>query len=279
MENILKVLSAKKALGLVILFADLLACRTMSYLDPTATSRPTHTPTAVASPVAVVVPSATETAQPTMTSIPTLTPRVVPALPTTTATPPTATHTPVATSVPPQPPLEGGTWDFEGGWYNRPSGFEGRTDRVAEGWNYFRRRGQYGQATFNENKNPVNVHRGIRSQELAFESSDGEAGLYRSIPVILNHRYTISAWGIHYPSPTPIELSLGIDLTGGKDYEAATVKWFPWDKTGEAIWLHTQVTIRASSPQMTIFLKAAHRVAASGGATLFDDVRVTDEGE
>jgi hypothetical protein len=182
-------------------------------------------------------------------------------------------------AAPPQPPREGGTWDFEGGWYDSPSGFEGRMDRVAEDWKLFRQRGQFGQATFNENKNPVNVHRGIRSQELAFESSDGEAGVYRSLQVIPNHRYTISAWGIHYPSPTPIELYLGVDLTGGTDYRAATMQWSLWRETADAQWLHTEVTIRTTSPTMAIFLKAVHRVAAGGGATLFDDVSVTDLGE
>lgn len=152
-------------------------------------------------------------------------------------------------------------------------------DRVAEDWKFFRRRGQFGQATFNENKNPVNVHRGIRSQELAFESSDGDAGVYRSLQIIPNHRYVISAWGIHYPSPTPMELYLGVDLTGGSDYQAATVQWSPWRETVDAQWLRTEVTIRATGPTMTIFLKAAHRVAAGGGATLFDDVSVTDLGE
>ena len=152
-------------------------------------------------------------------------------------------------------------------------------DRVAEDWKLFRQRGQFGQAPFNENKNPVNVHRGIRSQELAFESSDGEAGVYRSLQVIPNHRYTISAWGIHYPSPTPIELYLGVDLTGGTDYRAATMQWSLWRETADAQWLHTEVTIRTTSPTMAIFLKAVHRVAAGGGATLFDDVSVTDLGE
>jgi len=152
-------------------------------------------------------------------------------------------------------------------------------DRIAEDWKFFRRRGQFGQATFNENKNPVNVHRGIRSQELAFESSDGEAGVYRSLPVISNHRYTISAWGIHYPSPTPTELFLGVDLAGGNNYQAATVQWSPWNETEDAKWLHTQVTVRTTGTTMTIFLKAVHRTAAGGGATLFDDVTVVDLGE
>jgi len=149
-------------------------------------------------------------------------------------------------------------------------------DRVAEGWKVFRRRGEFGEPTFNENKNPVNVHRGIRSQEIAFESSDGEAGVHRTLDGVPNHRYRISAWGIHYPSPTPIELFLGVDLTGGGDDQAPSVKWFSWNATEDAQWLHAQTEIRATGPRLTIFLKAVHRVAAGGGATLFDDVSIVD---
>jgi hypothetical protein len=265
--------------GVVLLSAlsmgGLAACRTPEPTpSPTRTPRPTFTSVPVVTPTFTPLPAPTDA--PTATAPPR--PTSAPAAPRATATPhpPTPTRAPAA---PPQPPLNGGTWDFEGGWYNTPSGFEGRVDRVAEGWKFFRRRGQYGQPTFNENKNPVNVHRGIRSQEIAFESSDGEAGVYRSLSVIPNHRYTISAWGIHYPSPTPIELFLGVDTTGGGDWQAVSVQWFPWNETGEATWLHTQATIRVTGTTMTIFLKAVHRVAAGGGATLFDDVSVTDLGE
>jgi hypothetical protein len=72
------------------------------------------------------------------------------------------------------------------------------------------------------------VHRSTRSQEIAFESSDGDAGLLRTFDVIPKHRYTISAWGIHFPSPSPIELDVGVDLTGGLDSRADTVDWYPW---------------------------------------------------
>ena len=258
-----------------LIIGGLAACRTPEPTPlPTRTPRPTFTSVPIVPPTFTPLPAPTDA--PTATAPPR--PTSAPIAPRTTAPPlpQTATRAPAA---PPQPPREGGTWDFEGGWYDSPSGFEGRMDRIAEDWKFFRRRGQFGQATFNENKNPVNVHRGIRSQELAFESSDGEAGVYRSLPVISNHRYTISAWGIHYPSPTPTELFLGVDLAGGNNYQAATVQWSPWNETEDAKWLHTQVTVRTTGTTMTIFLKAVHRTAAGGGATLFDDVTVVDLGE
>lgn len=261
----------------VLIIGELAACRTPEPPPmPSDTPRPTFTAVPTVTPTFTPLPAPTNTATTTATPSPA---RSIITAPRATATlrAPTATRPPAA--APPQPPREGGTWDFEGGWYNTPSEFEGRVDRVAEDWKFFRRRGQFGQATFNENKNPANVHRGIRSQELAFESSDGEAGVNRSLPVIPNHRYTISAWGIHFPSPTPIELYLGVDLTGGGNWQAATVQWFPWNETSEATWLHTQATVRATGTTMTIFLKAVHRIAAGGGATLFDDVSIIDLGE
>lgn len=152
-------------------------------------------------------------------------------------------------------------------------------DYIGVEWNYFRHRGENGQGTFNENKNQANVHRGARSQEIAFESSDGDAGILRTIDVIPGHRYVISAWGIHFPSPSPIELDVGIDLSGGLDSRADTVEWYPWRETGEGKWLYTEETLQATGSQMTIYLRVTHRVAAPGGATLLDDVRVMDRGE
>lgn len=257
------------------LLGALAGCNFLATPTPLPTNTPRPTFTRMPSPMnTIVVPTPSATPVPTDTPAPTSAPtRVV--RPT---NPPAASPSPTRASVPPQPPREGGVWDFEGGWYDRPSGFEGRVDRVAEGWQFFRRRGQFGQATFNENKNPVNVHRGIRSQEIAFESSDGEAGVLRTLDVVPNHRYRISAWGIHYPSPSPIELFLGVDLTGGQDAFAATVQWFPWPEKEHTRWLQNQQTVRATTTKMTVFLKAVHRVAAGGGATLFDDVSIIDLG-
>jgi predicted phosphoadenosine phosphosulfate sulfurtransferase len=79
-------------------------------------------------------------------------------------------------------------------------------------------------------------------------------------------------------SESPVELSLGVDLTAGENWEVAAVTWHPWDETGEDIWVRTQVTVRATGPALTIFLKGYHQFAAQGGATLFDDVQVIDLG-
>ena len=122
------------------------------------------------------------------------------------------------------------------------------------------------------------MHSGERSQEITFDFVSAEAGIAKQAQTIPGYRYQIEAWGKHVQSESPVELSLGVDLTGGGNWQAATVEWYPWDETGEDIWVHTQVTVRASGETLTIFLKGYHPLAAQGGATLFDDVRVVDLG-
>jgi hypothetical protein len=105
-----------------------------------------------------------------------------------------------------------------------------------------------------------------------------EAGVYCRAQTIPGHCYQIEAWGKHVRSASPVELSLGVDLTGGEDWRAGTVTWHPWDQIEEEVWVHTQVVVQAVGQALTIFLKGYHPSAAQGGATLFDDVRVVDLG-
>jgi hypothetical protein len=149
---------------------------------------------------------------------------------------------------------------------------------VAAGWSAFVTPGNPASSCLNENKNPTNVHRGQRSQELTFDFTATIAGIYRTVPVTPGHHYAVSAWGKHIQSASPVELALGIDLSGGQDHQAASVQWFPWDEVAEDAWVHTEETVTATGPSITIFLKAHHPQPAQGGATLFDDVRVVDLG-
>lgn len=130
----------------------------------------------------------------------------------------------------------------------------------------------------NENKNLDNVHRGERSQEITFDFIAAEAGLYRSARTIPGHRYQIEAWGKHIRSASPVELWLGVDPMGGENWQAASVTWYPWDETGEDVWVRTRVIVQAGGESLTVFLKGRHPQAMQGGATLFDDVRVVDLG-
>jgi hypothetical protein len=149
---------------------------------------------------------------------------------------------------------------------------------VAEGWRAFLAPGKPASSCFNENKNPANVKSGERSQEITFDFISAEAGIFRQAQTIPGHRYQIEAWGKHVRSQSPVELSLGVDLTGAEDWQAASVTWHPWDEIEEEIWVHTQVVVQSTGQSLTIFLKGYHPYAAQGGATLFDDVRVVDLG-
>jgi hypothetical protein len=87
----------------------------------------------------------------------------------------------------------------------------------------------------------------------------------------------MSAWGKH-KSASPVELTLGVDLSGGQDPQAASVQWFPWGQVPEDDWVHTEETVTATGHSMTIFLTAHHPQPDQGGATLLDNVSVRDLG-
>jgi hypothetical protein len=149
---------------------------------------------------------------------------------------------------------------------------------VAVGWHAFVAPGTPASSCLNENKNVANIHRGERSQEITFDFISAEAGILKHAQTIPGHRYLIEAWGKHVRSQSPVEVFLGVDLSGGENWQAASVVWYPWDETGEDVWVHTQVTVRAPGETLTVFLKGYHPLAMQGGATLFDDVRVEDLG-
>lgn len=156
-----------------------------------------------------------------------------------------------------------------------PAGADCPAGNLAKGWKAWVFPGEYGYSCLNENKNPVNVHAGQRSQEITFDFIDGEGGIFRRLETTPRWQYTVEAWGIHSPSGTPVELFLGLDPSGGENPSAASVRWFPWREKGEAAWVRTTETLTATGPFLTIFLKGKHGVAVQGGATLFDDVRIS----
>ena len=123
------------------------------------------------------------------------------------------------------------------------------------------------------------MHSGQRSQELTFDFVQAEAGIYRQAQTLAGHRYQVEAWGKHVRSASPVELSLGIDLTGGQDWQSPSVTWYPWDSDEEEAWVHTQRVVHATGNSLTVLLKGFHPAAVQGGATFFDDVRVVDLGQ
>ena len=251
--------------------------------DPTDSPVPPTLPPptfTAAAPPTPTAPPPTDTpvlATPTAEPVPTDTP--IPLPPTDTPIPPSPpTDTPVP--APTTPPQEGGSWDMEEGFVkgSSPLSEDCAGWAVAAGWSAFVTPGNPASSCLNENKNPANVHRGQRSQELTFDFTATTAGIYRTVSVTPGYRYAVSAWGKHIKSASPVELALGVDLNGGQDHQAASVQWFPWDEVAEDAWVHTEETITATGPSMTIFLKAHHPQPVQGGATLFDDVSVRDLG-
>ncbi len=229
---------------------------------------PTFTPDPFAPPT---LPPATATVEPTLALTPTL------------AVTPTVTAVPVKKkpTLPPDPPLQGGDWDFEADfipWPN-PHGEPCPGARVASGWTAFVEKGQYGSSCMNENLYKPNVFSGAKSQEITFDFISANAGVWRAIPTKAGHRYKITAYAKHDHSLSPVEMALGVDLTGDTTWTATTVQWVPWANAAEDTWNPTEETVTATGSQMTIFIKGRHPMAEQGGKTVIDNVSVIDLGE
>ncbi|MBI1881787.1 MAG: hypothetical protein HYR94_26720 [Chloroflexi bacterium] len=254
-----------------------LATRELESAEPAVilplNSAPTDTPN----------PNAPPTLPPLPLDTPTPTPEITPTLEIT----PTIALTQVVVATPkpkpvvePDPPLQGGDWDFEADfipWPN-PYGEPCPGARVAAGWTAFVENGPYGSSCMNENLYQPNVFSGLKSQEMTFDFISANSGVLRPIPTKVGHRYNIVAYAKHDRSIAPVEMALGVDLTGGTDWTAATVQWFAWDGAAEDTWSPTEETITATGEVMTILIKGFHPMADQGGKTVIDNVSVTDLG-
>ena len=229
---------------------------------------PTHTPNPNAVllptdiPVAIVVTATIEIA------------------PTATLTKEVAAVAPPKPRATPAPPLQGGDWDFESDfipWPN-PYGEPCPGAAVSSGWTAFVEEGPYGSSCMNENLYQPNVFSGAKSQEITFDFISANSGVFRTIPTTPGHRYSVVAYAKHDHSISPVEMALGLDLTGGNIWNTETVQWFAWDGSAEDTWLETEETVTANGEQMTIFIKGFHPMADLGGKTVIDNVSVTDLG-
>lgn len=233
---------------------------------------PTYTP----DPNVTLTPVITATITATITS--TLTTELA-ETPTPEAAIPTAPPPPTPTS-PPAEPLQGGVWDFEEGfsvWQN-PFGDVCPGSGLANGWSSFTTRDQFGSACFNETVWQANVHSGVSAQEITFAYVGIEAGIFRSAPTIPGHRYTVEAFMRREFSPAKVEISLGLDPTGGANWQADTVQWFPWLEDLENEWSRTEATATAAAETMTIFIKGSHPYPEPGGTLRLDSIRIVDLG-
>jgi hypothetical protein len=233
---------------------------------------PTHTPDPNAPPT--VTPRSTAT----LAATPTTSATIEAALPKSPAATPAPAKPTVSATL--DPPLAGGSWDFEANFepWGNPFGEPCPGASVGSGWVAFTAAGQYGSSCFNENLYQPNVFSGLKSQEITFDFIDAHSGVLRTIPTQIGHQYNIMAYAKHDHSISPIEMALGVDLTGGTEWSAESVQWFPWDGTAEDTWLLTEKTVTATGESMTIFIKGFHPQGDQGGKTVIDNVSVTDLG-
>lgn len=177
----------------------------------------------------------------------------------------------------------GGEWDFESGFY-----FIQEFDRigsVGNGWRWWSDKLAYnnqfyGFGTHNENKNPVNVSRGIRSQEITMTCATGWAGVYRTVTVPANHRIRIEFDARTTWSEVQALIFCGVNVSGATDYayDSHSTVWHPWG--GEpGPWKRVSVTVTSAGPRLTVFIAERHEYPSCQGATfLFDNVEIFDDG-
>lgn len=234
---------------------------------PTYTPDPNATPTPVLTSTLVVTSTITSEPEETPTPAPTIAP--APTMPPT--PPPTA---PLAE------PLGGGAWDFEDGFvtWGNPYGDVCPGSGLAVGWTAFTSRDQYGSSCMNETVWKDNVYSGQSAQEITFAYVGVQAGIFKAAPTIPGHRYTVEAYMRREFSPAKVEVSLGIDLSGGTDWQAESAQWFPWNEDVDDAWARTEVTVTATGETMTIFIKGSHPYPEPGGTLRLDSVRVIDIG-
>jgi hypothetical protein len=237
---------------------------------PTATPDPNATPTLIITSTLIV--TSTLTAEPEAASTPAA--AAVAEAPATPVPPPPTPTVPLAE------PLRGGAWDFEEGFaeWGNPYGDGCPGSGLAAGWAAFTSRDQFGSSCMNQTVWKDNVYSGESAQEITFAYVGNQAGVYKSAPTIPGHRYTIEAFARREFSPATLELSLGVDLTGGGDWQADTVQWFPWAEEIDDAWARTEVTITALGEVMTVFIKGSHPYPEPGGALRIDAISVVDIG-
>jgi hypothetical protein len=244
----------------------------------TLADAPTYTPDPNATPTltATVATAATLTKTLTATVEPTASPAEAPAAE---APQPPSSPTPAPTPVLSEP-LQSGAWDFEEGFdpWRNPHGDTCPVGALGKGWSAFTTRDKYGSACMNRTDWAGNVFSGHNAQEITFAYVGIEAGIFKTAPAIAGHRYTIEAHMRREFSPAKVAMALGVDLTGGADWQATSIQWFPWNEDIDDAWGKTSVTITATGDKMTIFLKGTHPYPEPGGVLRLDAISIIDIG-
>ncbi len=240
---------------------------------------PTYTPDPNATPTLLITSTLTITSTLAVTATATTEPEKTPTPENAAAQAPTATPPPAPTA-PLAEPLRGGAWDFEAGFveWRNPHGDGCPGSGLANGWTAFTTRDQYGSSCMNQTVWKGNVYSGESAQEITFAYVGNQAGIFKTAPAIPGHRYTVEAYMRREFSPAKVELSLGIDLSGGVNWQAESVQWFPWAEDLDDAWARTEETVTATGETMTIFIKGSHPYPEPGGALRIDSISVVDIG-
>ncbi len=302
-----KQLSVWRRAALVLHLLPLLACALVKQTPQPAptfeqlafevqTATPTLTPVLglAGAPTNTPDPNATPTLTSTLTLTTTLTPTgtqeaAAPAAPPTSPPEPDVAAVQAAppdtpTPAPPAPtavPIQGGAWDFEDGFseWGNPYGDRCPGSGLANGWNAFTTRDQFGSSCFNQTVWQGNVNSGESAQEITFAYVGVQAGIFKSVPTTPGHRYSVTAFMKREFSPAKLELTLGLDPGGGADWQAPGVQWFPWDEDKDDAWAKTEETVTAAGESMTIFIKGSHPYPEPGGTLRLDSISITDLGQ
>ncbi len=194
-----------------------------------------------------------------------------------TAPPASAATTP---TVPVAEPLQGGEWDFEAGFqsWTNPYGDSCAASGLANGWTAFTTRDQFGSSCMNQTTWQDNVFTGANAQEITFAYVGNEAGIYKTAPATPGHRYEVTAHMRREFSPSKVDVALGIDPTGGANWQAESVEWFAWKEDLDDEWNKTEEIVTALGDRITIFIKGSHPYPEPGGALRIDAVTVFDLG-
>ena len=191
--------------------------------------------------------------------------------------PPTPTPAPTK---PPAEPIRGGAWDFEEGFteWRNPHGDQCPGSGLANGWVAFGSKDQYGSSCMNKTDWQGNVFSGTSAQEITFAYVGVEAGIFRTAPTIPGHTYTVEAFMRREFSVAKVEVALGLDPTGGGNWQAESVQWFPWGEDLDDQWARTEATITATSENLTVFIKGNHPYPEPGGTLRLDAISLVDNG-
>ncbi len=240
--------------------------------DPNATPTPTLTSTLILSTTLTSTATQVVETPPPPTAPPEPQVAAIQAAPAETATP--------APAVPTTEPIQGGAWDFEEGFseWGNPYGDRCPGSGLANGWSAFTTRDQFGSSCFNRTVWKGNVNSGESAQEITFAYVGVQSGIFKSVPTMPGHRYAVSAFMKPEFSPAKLEVALGLDVSGGTDWQAPSVQWFPWKEDKADAWNKTEETIIASGASMTVYIKGSHPYPEPGGTLRLDSLSIVDLG-